>query len=69
MTGAGQWEEFKELTHNRKPAPRIEREIRTRQKEGGTEKVNEIKPVCVCVHYIQSLLASPPRDCKLKRFG
>lgn len=47
MTGAGQGEEFKESTHNGKPAPRRRRD------EPGTEgskvKLSEIKQACVCV--------------------
>ena len=41
MTGAGQGEEFKESTHNGKPALRIERD--EEGTEGRTEKLKEIK--------------------------
>lgn len=52
MTGAGQGEEFKESTHNGKPAPRIERD--EQGTEGRVEKLSEIKRVCVV--YIRSVL-------------
>lgn len=44
MTGAGQGEEFKELTHNRKPALRIEAD--EKGTGDGTEKLSELKRLC-----------------------
>lgn len=52
MTGAGQGEEFKELTHNRKPALRIE--IDEQGTEDRTEKLGELKRLFV--RYLTSVL-------------
>lgn len=41
MTGAGQGEEFRESTHNGKPAPRIERD--EKGTEGRAKKLSERK--------------------------
>lgn len=58
MTGAGQREEFSQLTHNRKPAPRIE--IDEKGTEGTAQKLSEMKCVCVsvCEHHIWRAAAS-----------